>query len=220
MFKSHVNVSLQNDVTVVTSESGFTRNSPEPCSEPPALSAGTRGVTRATGGCAGGRSLALVTRSLHRRVFGVCSGQEGEAGRAPTPAEGGPPHSGLVPALCRCARLPCPPALCPPALRPIVTVGGARPRARVRCLPSAGGQSSVWLGGFSQGHVPTAQMSQRLSQAQRVAVRPASALGRSACRVSGLSWGQVASLLPWGLGLLPLCSSCKVSGFSSVQQSS
>lgn len=58
----------------------------------------------------------------------------------------------------------------------------------------------MWLGGFSQGHVPTAQMSQRLFlQAQRVAVRPASAFGQSACRVSGLSWGRVASLLPWDL---------------------
>lgn len=162
--------------------------------------------------------------SLGHRT-GVCSasarGRKERQEEHPPQQREAPPHSGLVPALCRCARLPCPPALCPPALRPIVTVGGARPRARVRCLPSPGGQSSVWLGGFSQGHVPTAQMSQRLFlQAQRVAVRPASALGRSACRVSGLSWGQVASLLPWGLGLLPLCSSCKVSGFSSVQQSS
>lgn len=62
----------------------------------------------------------------------------------------------------------------------------------------------MWLGGFGQGHVPAARLSQpSFPQArrasQRAAVRPASALGQLACRVRGLSWGRAASSRPGDL---------------------
>lgn len=62
----------------------------------------------------------------------------------------------------------------------------------------------MWLGGFSQGHVPAARLSQpSFPQAwrasQRAAVRPASTLGQLACRVRGLSWGRAASSHPGDL---------------------
>lgn len=62
----------------------------------------------------------------------------------------------------------------------------------------------MWLGGFRQGHVPTARLSrptfpQARRASQRAAMRPASALSQLACRVRGLSWGRAASSRPGDL---------------------
>lgn len=184
MFKSHVNVPLRNDMTVVTSESGCTRNSPEPCSELSDLSAGhgyDQSDWRLCEGEKPGIGHSVTVQTFVQRLLGA-----GRRGRKCPPSRGRPRPTAWPRALLL-SPPPLPTALCPPsrtrAGRPVATVSGARPRARVRCLPSPGGQSSVRLGAFSQGPVPAAQMSQpsflqAQCASQGVAVRPALALGR------------------------------------------